>query len=60
MEPYLKVAKILSNKLGWALDFDFHQDYKFRLTIPIHYPLTGPNDDCMSEDVKSIGASVYS
>ena len=40
VEPYLKVAKILSNKLGWS--FDFHQDYKFRLTIPTNHSLTGP------------------
>ena len=36
VEPYLKIAKILSNKLGWRLEFDFHQDYKFRLVIPIN------------------------
>lgn len=24
VEPYLKVAKIIANKMGWTLDFDFH------------------------------------
>jgi hypothetical protein len=61
VEPYLKIAKILSNKLGWQLEFDFHQDYKFRLSIPINHPLSAPTNDEMSDDgTKSIGASVKS
>lgn len=45
VDPYLKIAKILSNKLGWRLEFDFHQDYKFRLIIPINFSLSGPLQD---------------
>lgn len=45
VDPYLKIAKILSNKLGWRLEFDFHQDYKFRLIIPINFSLSSPVQD---------------
>jgi hypothetical protein len=50
VEPYLKIAKILANKLGWRLEFDFHQDYKFRLMIPITNSISSPNDENLSED----------
>ena len=49
VEPYLKIAKILCNKLQWRLEFDFHQDYKFRLIIPINIPLSGPMEDVNDE-----------
>jgi hypothetical protein len=55
VEPYLKVAKILTNKLGWMLEFDFHKDYKFRLCIPLNMSsLSGPNEECPNEDVSII------
>jgi len=45
VEPHIKVAKILSNKLSWRLEFIYSADYKFRLIIPINQALSDPQED---------------
>ena len=59
VDPYLKIAKILSNKLGWRLEFDFHQDYKFRLIIPINFSLSVPVQDDAYSQAQSEEESKY-
>ena len=35
VEPHFKIAKILSNQLGWRIEFDSNRDLRYKVFIPL-------------------------
>ena len=42
---HFKIAKILTNQLGWKIEFDFLRAQRYSLYIPLIHPLSDAIED---------------